>query len=820
METGLRRHGVAGVFCLIVWLFQAGISSSSCPRYCTCSGDVVNCTHMGLTYIPPNIPTTTVHLLLSKNKLSQILSNTFSHLNKLQTLDLSLNRLTTMSLTSRSFVGLQNLRNLSLEGNRQFCNSNNTTFYESFKYLNRLEILDIRYTRMTIKNNNICFMALTYLLNLKCIKMAFMTTFPKEISNLKKLTNATFAVGLDQRQNGFKIYSHTFQPFVSIGMIELNYVKIVKCDKGVFEQLTHLWSLTMRSNPLGRHLTNCTYGLNQTSIKHLDVSLSNLGSFAYDMIPQLYNTNISNLKLDYNSIIIDDEWTKLLKTNIPGIKRLSLVGNTLFTIKPYLDTFQHLPLLKYIYLNNAYFDMAPHKIKDLSIPYIERLVLAYCKRNKASDPLSTYIVKSPHIRYLKAPHAFCLTPVQQILCYVGNELDNLTYVDLSANNISDISHTVVNTCNLTNLQTLQLDDNQLGTMFRKRGNITFFTQLTGIRTLLLSNNDITDIANGTFSSQRHIKKLFLSQNFFTSVPTDIFYLDSLEYVDLRSNKINCLSTSVWKGLDTMYKNNNKLQINFVDNPFYCTCTCFNFIKWILSTNLHFIKKSQYSCTFLDANRTTVSFENSTFILKKLTLECYDNSMSWLITICSIYLILSFSITVITFKYRFRHILYYWWLRLQFTSQRKYLEKKTFECDAFIAYNKDDFQWVRHQLYKVLEETTGEFKFCIHHKDFLGGVAIAENIIQALEKSRHAIFVVSENALKSEWWEFELNMAHQVSLERKRNMIICVFLHEVSPELLPARISRMLKLFTCLRWQAGEIREKQFWVKIKQALTQP
>ena len=138
-------------------------------------------------------------------------------------------------------------------------------------------------------------------------------------------------------------------------------------------------------------------------------------------------------------------------------------------------------------------------------------------------------------------------------------------------------------------------------------------------------------------------------------------------------------------------------------------------------------------------------------------------------------------------------------------------------DAFICYDHNDLHFVRQQLLRTLEEEKGEFTFCVHHRDFLPGAPIVDNITEALQNSRYAILVVTQNSVKSEWWRFELNMAHQMSIERQYNMIICVFLEDIPAEKLPLTIGRLLKLFTCLRWPVNKNSRELFWIKLKKAL---
>ncbi|CAE1281261.1 unnamed protein product [Acanthosepion pharaonis] len=64
-------------------------------------------------------------------------------------------------------------------------------------------------------------------------------------------------------------------------------------------------------------------------------------------------------------------------------------------------------------------------------------------------------------------------------------------------------------------------------------------------------------------------------------------------------------------------------------------------------------------------------------------------------------------------------------------------------DAFISFrsSKIDEFWVLQTLFPKLENEMG-FKICVHFRDFLVGETISNNIIDAIEKSRRTILVVS------------------------------------------------------------------------------
>ena len=67
--------------------------------------------------------------------------------------------------------------------------------------------------------------------------------------------------------------------------------------------------------------------------------------------------------------------------------------------------------------------------------------------------------------------------------------------------------------------------------------------------------------------------------------------------------------------------------------------------------------------------------------------------------------------------------------------------------------------------------------CIHDRDFVPGVDIAENITNAIHNSRQIVFVMTSAFLKSYWCMFELNMARMESIYTRggENIMLLVLL---------------------------------------------
>ncbi|XP_072213243.1 adhesion G protein-coupled receptor A2 [Excalfactoria chinensis] len=118
----------------------------------------------------------------------------------------------------------------------------------------------------------------------------------------------------------------------------------------------------------------------------------------------------------------------------------------------------------------------------------------------------------------------------------------------------------------------------------------------GTATLLLSNNKITVLQNGSFFGLRALEKLDLKNNLISTVQPGAFLgLPELKRLDLSNNRIGCLSASVFQGLT------NLLRLNMSGNIFsslppgvfdelpslkvvdfateYLTCDCN--LRWVL-----------------------------------------------------------------------------------------------------------------------------------------------------------------------------------------------------------------------------------------------
>ncbi|XP_071149837.1 interleukin-1 receptor accessory protein-like 1-B [Mytilus edulis] len=94
-----------------------------------------------------------------------------------------------------------------------------------------------------------------------------------------------------------------------------------------------------------------------------------------------------------------------------------------------------------------------------------------------------------------------------------------------------------------------------------------------------------------------------------------------------------------------------------------------------------------------------------------------------------------------------------------------------EYDVFISYSSEDEKWVKETLFTKLVQNG--YHVNIDFKDFVPGMAIAENVMDSIYKSRKTVVVMSKNFLKSMWGQFELQQAHNRAISQRKDVLILI-----------------------------------------------
>ncbi|XP_062579626.1 interleukin-1 receptor accessory protein-like 1-B [Saccostrea cucullata] len=133
-----------------------------------------------------------------------------------------------------------------------------------------------------------------------------------------------------------------------------------------------------------------------------------------------------------------------------------------------------------------------------------------------------------------------------------------------------------------------------------------------------------------------------------------------------------------------------------------------------------------------------------------------------------------------------------------------------EYDVFISYSSEDEDWVKDELLGNLEKAG--YRVYIDFKDFVPGMAIAENVLDAVYKSRKTIIVMSKNFLKSMWGQYELQQAHNKAIVKRDDVLVLIKYGKCK---VPGKL--MGKTF--LDWTDSSVKP-HFWSRLADFLGKP
>ncbi|XP_061173699.1 toll-like receptor 4 [Saccostrea echinata] len=364
---------------------------------------------------------------------------------------------------------------------------------------------------------------------------------------------------------------------------------------------------------------------------------------------------------------------------------------------------------------------------------------------------------------------------------------------------------------MTKLVFLNLSRNLLGKELQRQSAEHVFDHLRGLKVLDLSYNWITLIHKDMFVFTSNIEQLYLSNNELESVTFDLSAALKLRRIDLSFNKIIMLDSTSMRFLDAP---RTKLSIQMSNNPLQCTCQSMKFLKWMkASLHKNFVNGENYTCIFTDENK--IELRHLDQIITSLKREC----ISFTTTIVTVTIILLVTIILISFAIMYR---YRWKLRyLYYAGKRSYKgysrilnSGREYQFDAFISYADIERAEFIPNLLKL--ERENNFKFCIHIRDFIIGVNIAENITNAIHNSKRTVCFLSKAFLESEFCIYEAQMARMESIYRDgETTLFAVLVDRDLGAVLPQFLKDVMREKTYLEYDKNI--PEEFWNAMTQAL---
>ncbi|CAC5379727.1 unnamed protein product [Mytilus coruscus] len=388
----------------------------------------------------------------------------------------------------------------------------------------------------------------------------------------------------------------------------------------------------------------------------------------------------------------------------------------------------------------------------------------------------------------------------------------LKYLDLSNNRCSHLSAYIFR--ELIAVEKLILDNNLIGSaQILKDKNIRdLFSMQLKLKELSLASNGIKFLPTEIFRNLKKIRHLNLSKNQLTDWNINIEHMRHLTYLDLSENQILFLSDTGMAFIDSSFS--KKFAIDLSLNPIQCNCDSYSFIMWLIKRQEKFKKFKHYNCPLIKPNITDIPTAN--IYLKK---KC--SSYVSLIVLAINLIICFLAVLVIVIVYRRRWKLRYWYYiakRQYFRGYNGVADENRYRFDAFISYADEDRLFVTKSVKTKLEEEAS-LRLCIHHRDFIPGCDIADNIINAIHQSRKVIFIITEAFLKSEWCMYEVHMAHTENVMSRQgiNMLILVFKEEIPQKRIPQKIMQIVQEEVYIDFPDDIEDEEIFWNHLTDSL---
>ncbi|XP_060949652.1 toll-like receptor 13 isoform X2 [Limanda limanda] len=693
--------------------------------------------------------------------------------------------------------------------------------------------------------------------NIAICKKMKLTAVPRDIPSAVK--------GFDLSSNKIsRVHVSDFENLPGLTQLDLNRNSISLIDDGAFANLISLNKLNLNNNKLSELGADLFHGL--SNLTELRVSKNKIKAIKDDAFRSLHSLKILSLSNNKLSSV------PCATRNLSNLLELDLSSNNITKLG--CDDFANQTKLKHLDLYQNRIAALPECVfKDLvrlqvlklqsnglsnlngafksPLPYLKQLLL---NTNKLTA------IKHGEFSGLWSLQNLSLHENQISQLYIGSfvGLTNLTHLLLQRNLIEEtnVSKGVFN--DLINLRSLELRDNHIKyrnstsllqapfsqlsrlemlampTQHGKGGSLLPRNLLQGLTNLLdfnirdihlfslhkdmfnytpqltnldISSNELQDLSPDWFSQIPNLKSLYISRTSLTSLDylTDA-NLTKLEFVQARKNEYSVISEDIINSLPSL------VFADFQGNGFTCDCDNAWFIQWIQNNNqTQVFDAYNFKCNY------PVNLKGMKLLDLDIRLCSVDTGFIMFIsTTCSI---LVFMLASFIYHFLRWHLAYayYFFLAMLFDTKHKN-KKPPNQYDAFVSYNANDEPWIMRELLPKLEGEQG-WKLCLHHRDFMPGKPIVENIVDAIYGSRKTICVISRRYLESEWCSREMQVASFRLFDEQKDVLILVFLEEIpTGELSPYyRMKKLLNKMTYLSWPRAAGHTELFWEKLRQAL---
>ncbi|XP_078513993.1 toll-like receptor 8 [Lissotriton helveticus] len=816
-----------------------------------------------LTHVPLGLPASLRELYLSNNQIKYVTRNVFKNLSNLEILHLSGNcprcynapypcqecpngaALEIHPLAFQNLVNLQEL-NLGSTSLKQIP----AAWFDGTTQLKRLN-LETNYLVQEIATGSF----LLKLPNLQVLDLSFnynRRSYPKYLNLSPNFSQLSSLQELHIKGYVFEMVAEDklapLKNLTNLNILNLAINFIQKIDLQVLEQFSNLSVICLSENrisPLSKNVLHNTHRntmrehrIKKRSILKNSKALANSSMWDSTMIT---GNGIHN---NYQPL------TKAKCSSYGKILDLSL--NSIFYIDP--EQFKGFGDIACLNLSNNGIGQYVNGTEFIYLTNLTYLDLSYNKLDLETTVAFTELHKLEVLDLSYNSHYFVVEGIIHELGFLEH-LPNLKVLNLTWNKIFTLTHSQINSSSLSELV---FKGNRLDKMWRVGDTryLQCFKSLSNLTYLDLSHNNLKGIPNDAFSSlPLTLKELYLNNNeldyFFWTGLKDFHFLEKL---DLSANKLQLLSAdanNVMWSLKTLLLNHNsiaQIENGFLDhalclthldlsnnqlqiinqtaflnqrslkilalrgNPFHCTCETSDFLRWIQSNNLSIPRLAT------DVTCLTPSDKKGAKVVLFNLQTCNLDHIGLLLFLLSFLIILNTTILSVL-----KH-LFYWDLRYIYffclAKLKGYHSVSMAKCiyDAYISYDTKDSaasDWVLKELSVHLEgQGEKQVLLCLEERDWEPGKAVIDNLVQSIHQSRKTIFVLTERYVKSGTFKTAFYIALQRLMDESLDVVVLILLQPVLQHSQYMRLRKRLCKSSILEWPKNPNAEGFFWQKLK------
>uniref|UniRef100_A0A8C5A0Z6 Toll like receptor 8 n=2 Tax=Gadus morhua TaxID=8049 RepID=A0A8C5A0Z6_GADMO len=834
-----------------LFLQRNGCSSNKCSNPVNISDDsfpvltklkVLDLSSNRLRRVPKGLPTTLTKLALSNNQIHYISEEDFKELHHLKALTIHGNcprcgnapfpcvacPNISLGIHPKVFIDLTELQTLDLAGNS--LTQLNDFWFENLQNLTKLS-LSFNLLQNAIQGELKCFSSLSKLEHLDLSFNYGRNSYPKTVqlskgfSKLRSL-QVLHLVGLVFREIEFD----TLKPLVSLKnltVLNLGTNFIVHSNSTIFKELHQLKGIFLSENRLYPVSVSTPNPPGQGGNVEADLTFS----------PHLVADT-----LNFGSRILANP--ECIKAG----RALSFSSNNLFFITP--EQFEGYDNISCLNLSGNGFSSALNGTEFESLPNLTYLDLSFNKIDLAYRHAFQELQKLKVLDISFNDHYFKAYGITHNLDFVKN-LPVLEILNMSNNCIHTLTTKMLQS---ESLNELRFGHNELGTLWKDDSYFNLFTNLTNLKILDISSNNIAEIPDNIYvllprqlttlfinynklsdfnwtklEHFNNLQNLDLSHNYITYVK--IVTSQTLRTLNLAHNQIAQLSNGFLESavsLTTLSLNHNMLtvinQTNFLTkpknylqtlslhrNPFQCSCDTLDFILWIEDNDVTIpnLTTDVYCYVSYGHRQVMIYFEFD---------QCVNNTLALLISVLT-----TTFIVVTTSMATVAHI-FYWdtsyvlrYLKAKWKGYRSSASQDNV-YEVFVTYDTKDpwvSEWVLESLREKLEvEGEKVLRLCLEERDWPLGVPVIDNLTQSIRYSRKTLFVLTKAYAKTGVFRLAMYLAHQRLLDENLDVIVVLMLEPVLQNSHFLRLRRRLCGESVLEWPRTAAAEPWFWQNLR------